>query len=107
MRARSTARGGAADAPSAASSASASTVAAPAPRAASRGARDAPKAAPDAPASAAAPAPARFEGYVFPALVALIAATRFYRIAEPAGIVFDELHFGKFVMWQMNRWFYL
>lgn len=46
------------------------------------------------------------ERFVVLALFVFIFATRFYRINHPAGIVFDELHFGKFVMWQMNRWFY-
>lgn len=43
-------------------------------------------------------------------VLALIAGTccaRFYRLDHPAGITFDELHFGKFVMWGMNQWFYL
>ena len=38
-------------------------------------------------------------------LTLLAAYTRLAGIAKPNGIVFDELHFGKFVMWQMNHWF--
>ena len=47
-----------------------------------------------------------FEKWIPLALLALAFCTRFYRIDHPGGIVFDELHFGKFTMWQMNRWFY-
>ena len=36
-------------------------------------------------------------------IVAIV--TRFYRITEPAGIVFDEVHFGKFTNWYLKRWF--
>ena len=42
-----------------------------------------------------------------PALLLLFAlGTRLWGIAKPAGIVFDELHFGKFVSWTMNRLYY-
>jgi dolichyl-phosphate-mannose--protein O-mannosyl transferase len=47
-----------------------------------------------------------FERWIPLALLILAICTRFYRIDHPRGIVFDELHFGKFTMWQMNRWFY-
>ena len=41
------------------------------------------------------------------AVVAVTCSARFYRLDHPAGITFDELHFGKFVLWGMNQWFYL
>jgi dolichyl-phosphate-mannose--protein O-mannosyl transferase len=39
-------------------------------------------------------------------LAAVAAATRLWRISEPRGIVFDELHFGKFVQWTLDSWYY-
>lgn len=53
------------------------------------------------PAGAVAGPPAP-PGYAVVDLVALFVvgfALRFYRIAEPASVVFDEYHFGKFVNW--------
>jgi dolichyl-phosphate-mannose-protein mannosyltransferase len=44
---------------------------------------------------------------VLPALLFIFAlATRLWGIGKPAGIVFDELHFGKFVQWTLKRWYY-
>ena len=47
-----------------------------------------------------------FEPYTMLILALIAAATRFWNIAEPRGIVFDELHFGKFVQWTLDSWFY-
>ena len=44
---------------------------------------------------------------VLPALLFIFAlATRLWGIGKPAGIVFDELHFGKFVNWTLFHWMY-
>lgn len=57
---------------------------------------------PSVPSSAGWAAAAR----VLPALLfALALATRLWGIGSPAGIVFDELHFGKFVQWTLKRYF--
>lgn len=39
----------------------------------------------------------RFDAAVLATVTVLALFTRFYRIAEPAAVVFDELHFSKFV----------
>jgi hypothetical protein len=52
-------------------------------------------------------APVGWEWLLIAAVVAVTCSARFYRLDHPAGITFDELHFGKFVMWGMNQWFYL
>lgn len=39
-------------------------------------------------------------------LLAVAIATRIYRLAEPNHIVFDELHYGKYVSLYMKRTFF-
>jgi hypothetical protein len=101
-----------------ATSAPAPAVAAAAPAAAAPAAAAPPAAAPPPPpkeemyllepcASTLLRAPCGGEWLLVLALVIFTCGLRFYRLEHPAGITFDELHFGKFVMWGMNQWFYL
>jgi dolichyl-phosphate-mannose-protein mannosyltransferase len=39
-------------------------------------------------------------------LTCLSFLTRFYRLAEPPAVVFDEVHFGKFVTWYFTGEYY-
>lgn len=44
---------------------------------------------------------------VLPILILFLCCyTRFWNIHLPSGIVFDELHFGKFVNWTLMHWMY-
>jgi hypothetical protein len=50
--------------------------------------------------------PERHGWLVFFAVVAVAALSRFYRLDQPAGVVFDETHFGKFTGWYLKNMFY-
>ncbi|KAJ2006925.1 Dolichyl-phosphate-mannose--protein mannosyltransferase 4 [Coemansia thaxteri] len=45
-------------------------------------------------------------GYAFMAVVALSFITRYWRIWDPAQVVFDEVHFGKFASFYLRREYY-
>ncbi|KAJ2060170.1 Dolichyl-phosphate-mannose--protein mannosyltransferase 4 [Coemansia sp. S146] len=44
--------------------------------------------------------------YAFMAVVVLSFITRYYRIWDPAQVVFDEVHFGKFASYYLRREYY-
>ncbi|KAJ2332920.1 Dolichyl-phosphate-mannose--protein mannosyltransferase 4 [Coemansia sp. RSA 2681] len=44
--------------------------------------------------------------YAFMAVLALSFITRYYRIWDPAQVVFDEVHFGKFASYYLRREYY-
>ncbi|KAJ2820524.1 Dolichyl-phosphate-mannose--protein mannosyltransferase 4, partial [Coemansia furcata] len=66
--------------------------------------------------AAAAAAPASSAGvselvknsssYAFMAVLVLSFLTRYYRIWDPAQVVFDEVHFGKFASYYLRREYY-
>ncbi|KAI5474151.1 SET domain-containing protein 6 [Pseudohyphozyma bogoriensis] len=45
----------------------------------------------------------RVEWIIMAAIALLAAAFRFYKIDHPAGVVFDEVHFGKFASYYIRR----